>query len=134
MSWIFSPDPRFRFREQKEVAGSQIRRARWVWQQFIVQFMQFGCVNSGWMCWSVMWWNCTFFLVKWYCVSFNFEVNQSNNPIVLPFCKNPMKTIPLESQKIVAMNLPADGTVFAFLGADSSRKVHCSYCRLVSGV
>lgn len=38
------------------------------------------------------------------------------------------------SQKTVAMTFPADGTVFAFLGAVSPPAVHCFDCFLVSGV
>lgn len=54
--------------------------------------------------------------------------------IVFPLCKKFIKIIPLESKKIVAITLLADGAVFAFVGADSFENIHCFDYRLVSGV
>ena len=54
--------------------------------------------------------------------------------MVLPFWRKSIKMIPRVSQKTDAITLPADGTVFAFFGADSPGPVHYFDCCFVSGV
>ena len=51
---IFFREPRFDVGEKKEVTGSQIERVRWMRQQFIAQFMQYDCEDSGCMNWCVV--------------------------------------------------------------------------------
>ena len=53
---------------------------------------------------------------------------------MIVFEYNKIKITPCESQKTVAINFPADGTVFAFFGADLVGEIHCFNCCLVSGV